>query len=164
MWANRAKQRFLLALSLGILLGITSAAAGQGLGNGGVNVLTWHNDTYRTGENLNESVLTYNTISKNTFGQLCSQQLDGQVYSQPLVVTNVTIGGANYPYVVYVVTENDTLYAINGTPQNVNNTCQVIASLPFLTTSGLPTNGQYAVDCRYIGGGATCPTIKPTIG
>ena len=116
MWANRSKRRFLLALSLRVLLGISSAATAHGLGNGGVNVLTWHNDTYRTGENLSESVLTYNTISKNTFGQLCSQQLDGQVYSQPLAVTNVTIGGTNYPYVVYVVTENDTLYAMDWSP------------------------------------------------
>ena len=151
-------------VSLTAFMGMASRpSAAQGLGASGVNVLTWHNDTYRTGDNLNESALTYNTISKDTFGQRCSAALDGQVYAQPLVVTNVTIQGTPYPSVAYVVTQNDTLYAINGTPQNGNNNCQIIASLPFLTTSGLPTYGQQAVDCHHIGAGG-CATIAPTVG
>jgi hypothetical protein len=83
-------------------------------------VLTWQNDNYRTGDNLNETVLTYNSINKNTFGQLCSTKLDGQVYSQPLVVTNVTINGVKYGRVAYVVTQKDTLYAIDGDPTDAN--------------------------------------------
>ena len=135
----------------------------QGLGTGGVNVLTWHNDNYRTGQNLSESTLTYNAVSKNAFGQLCSAALDGQVYAQPLVVTNVTIGGTRYNSVAYVVTQNDTLYAINGTPQSGNQTCQVLGSLPFLSTPGLPTNGQSPADCLDIGGGL-CMFMKPSVG
>lgn len=120
-------------------------AHAQGLGTGGVNVLTWHNDTYRTGENLNEGTLTYNTINKTSFGQLCSVVLDGQVYGQPLVVTKVKIGTTTYDSVVYVVTQNDTLYAIKGTPPGGNQACQVLLSLPFLSapTPPLPTNGQF---------------------
>jgi hypothetical protein len=68
-------------------------SSGQTLCSTGVCVTTWQNDTYRTGDNLNEGTLTYNTITKNTFGQLCAaNNLDGQVYAQPLVVTNVTKG------------------------------------------------------------------------
>ncbi len=37
----------------------------------GTCVATWHNDTYRTGQNLAEGTLTYNTINKDNFGQLC---------------------------------------------------------------------------------------------
>jgi hypothetical protein len=77
---------FVLALSVSAMLMIVSTTArAQGLGTGGVNVLTWHNDTYRTGDNLNEGTLTYNTISKSTFGQRCPvpAALDGQVYAQP---------------------------------------------------------------------------------
>ena len=162
MGTHRAKQWFTRALSLGVLLGIASVAAAQGLGSGGVNVLTWQDDTYRTGDNLNESTITYSTITTDNFGQLCSVQLDGQVYAQPLVVANVTIGGTKYSSVVYVVTQNDTLYAINGTP-SPGQSCSILASLPFLTTPNLPTNGQLAVDCHHIGGSG-CGTVAPTVG
>jgi hypothetical protein len=164
MRTHRAKQWCTVAFCLGVLLGISSAAAwGQGLGTGGVNVLTWHNDTSRTGQNLNETILTYNTITPDTFGQLCSAQLDGQVYAQPLVVTNATIEGTNYGRVVYVVTMNDTLYAIDGDPTDGHRPCKVIKSLPFLTTQGLPTYGQFAVDCHHIGANG-CQALGPTVG
>jgi hypothetical protein len=117
-----------------VFLAFTSSA--QTLCSTGVCVVTWQNDTYRTGNNLSESTLTYNTISKTTFGQRCSVQLDGQVYGQPLVLTNVKIGSTRYPFVVYVATHNDTLYQIDGDPQH---NCTVINKLPFLTTPGLPT-------------------------
>jgi len=55
------------AVSLTVSLRMLSTPSiAQVLGNGGVNVLTWHNDTYRTGDNLNESTLTYNTIGGST--------------------------------------------------------------------------------------------------
>jgi len=126
--------------------------------------LTWQNDTYRTGDNLNETTLTYSSVGKDTFGQLCSAQLDGQVYAQPLVVTNVTIGSTFYPSVVYVVTQKDSVYAINGTPPSSGNTCQVLlgpVSLLNGNFSGQPT--MSAVDCANIGMGH-CDTIKPMVG
>jgi hypothetical protein len=78
-----------------------------------VGVTTWHNDNLRTGQNLNETTLTPSSLP-GTFGQLCSFNVDGQVYSQPLIVTNITINGQNYSSAVFVVTEADTLYAFSG--------------------------------------------------
>jgi len=54
----------------------------------GVNVTTWHNDNWRSGQNTNETILTPSNLGSANFnfGQLCSVQLDGQVYAQPLVV------------------------------------------------------------------------------
>ncbi|MGA8764393.1 MAG: hypothetical protein WB562_16115 [Candidatus Sulfotelmatobacter sp.] len=57
---------------------------------------TWQNDTHRTGRNLSEGALVA-PLSGINFGQLCNIQLDGQIYAQPLVETNVTIGGTSYP-------------------------------------------------------------------
>jgi hypothetical protein len=41
----------------------TAPSSGQTLCSTGVCVTTWQNDTYRTGDNLNESTVTYNTIT-----------------------------------------------------------------------------------------------------
>jgi hypothetical protein len=139
-----------------------SSAKPKALCGKGVCVLTWQDNAYRTGENLKETALTYDVINENNFGQLCSAAVDGQIFAQPLVVTNVKVGGVEYGRVVYVATANDTLYAINGTPQS-GGVCQVIATLPFLATQGLPTAGQFPVNCDSIGG-KQCHTISPGIG
>ena len=131
----------------------TTSSSAQLCPAGTVCVTTWQNDTYRTGDNLSESKITTSSIQSDNFGQLCSvQNLDGQVYAQPLVVTNVAFQNQGTFDVVYVVTENDTLYAINAIPQNGNGTCQVLGSLPFLTTTNLPTYGRSAVPCAAIDG------------
>ncbi len=81
------------------------------------NVTTYHYDYQSTGADLTETQLTPANVSQASFGQLFSTGVDGKIAAQPLVMTNVTITGPNagsYPSVVFVATENDSLYAING--------------------------------------------------
>jgi hypothetical protein len=92
------------------------------------NVTTGHQDipsticsgtgcVYRTGQNLQESTLTYLNLSKSTLGQFCNYTtLDGQVYAQPLVVTNVKWTDGLTHKIVYVMTMNGSVYAFDGTP------------------------------------------------
>jgi hypothetical protein len=55
-----------------------------------IDVLTWHNDGARTGQNLSETILTPANVNFNQFGKLFVVPTDGQVYAQPLYVFNLT--------------------------------------------------------------------------
>jgi hypothetical protein len=74
------------------------------------NVLTYHNDNARTGGNLNETILTTSNVNVTTFGKLFVMPADGKVDAEPLYLGHVTIGSATHN-VVFVATENDTVYA-----------------------------------------------------
>jgi hypothetical protein len=76
-------------------------------------VFTEHNDNARSGENLNETVLTPANVNSSTFGKLFSYSVDGQIFAEPLYVPNVSIPGQGTHNVIYVATENDSVYALD---------------------------------------------------
>lgn len=78
----------------------------------GVNVVTWHYDSNRSGLNPGELSLTPANVSAQTFGKLFSYLVDGYAYGQPLLVSNLTINGSTHN-VLYVATENDSVYAFD---------------------------------------------------
>jgi hypothetical protein len=85
--------------------------------SGYTGTLTHHNDTFRTGQNNSETALTTGNVNPTQFGKLFSYPVDGQIYGEPLWVPNVTISGVAHN-VVYVTTQNDSVYAFdadNGT-------------------------------------------------
>ena len=85
------------------------------------NITQYHIDSQSTGADLTETQLTASNVNAADFGQLYNTPLDGQVYAEPLVLSNVTIAaGTNtigtpsaYDSVVFVATQHDSLYAIN---------------------------------------------------
>ncbi|HEX6494752.1 MAG TPA: Ig-like domain-containing protein [Acidobacteriaceae bacterium] len=78
----------------------------------GVDIPTWHVDNNRSGLNPNETSLTPANVAPKTFGKLFSYLVDGYAYAEPLLMSNVTIKGAVHN-VLYVATENDTVYALD---------------------------------------------------
>lgn len=78
-----------------------------------VSVTTFHNDNSRTGQNIQEAILTPSNVKPATFGKLFSQPIDGFAYAQPLYVPNVKIPGQGTHNVVYVATMNDSVYAFD---------------------------------------------------
>ncbi len=69
-----------------------------------VNVLTEHNDIARTGQNLNEVILTPSNVNPTQFGKLFAQTTNNSIFAQPLYVSQVTIAGNGIHNVVYVAT------------------------------------------------------------
>ena len=77
-----------------------------------VNVLTFHNNNRRLGLNSQETTFTPANVNPTTFGKVGFLPTDGQVYAQPLFVSNVTVNGTIHN-VVYVVTQHDRVYAFD---------------------------------------------------
>ena len=133
------------------------AAQGQGF----AGVFTQHNDNARTGQNLHETVLTTATVNSSKFGKIFSFPVDGQVYAQPLYVPNVLIPSQGVHNVVYVATENDTLYAFDADGLAPNTLWKVsFVSPPGITTLNCIT---LAFECNVwpITGITGTPVIDP---
>src|ERR1700691_6655422 len=77
------------------------------------NILTYHCDNARDGANTNEVVLTPANVNTNDFFKLFTYTVDGEVYAQPLYMANVAIAGQGTHDVLFVATENDTVYAFD---------------------------------------------------
>jgi hypothetical protein len=75
------------------------------------DVLTWHNDNARTGQNLGETFLTPDNVNSDSFGKIGFFPVDGKVDAQPLFVAHVSVSSRGTPNILYVATEHDSVYA-----------------------------------------------------
>jgi hypothetical protein len=76
------------------------------------DVLTYHYNPYRLGTNSQETTLTVSNVNSATFGKVAFYTVDGKVDAQPLYVNKQFIGGS-LNNILYVVTENDSIYAFD---------------------------------------------------
>jgi hypothetical protein len=70
-------------------------------------------DNARDGANTSETLLTPSNVNTNSFGRLFRFPVDYVVMAQPLYMPNVSIPGQGIHNVVYVVTQKDSVYAID---------------------------------------------------
>ena len=77
-----------------------------------VNQVRWRNGSNGTGLQSDELQLTTSNVNSTSFGQVWSAAVDGGVWAQPLYMNAITINGGVHN-VVYVGTDNDTMYALD---------------------------------------------------
>jgi len=77
------------------------------------DVVTYHQDPARTGQNLSETSLTPTTVAFATFGKVALFATDGKVDAQPLFLSALAVPGVGTRDVLYVATEHDSVYAFD---------------------------------------------------
>src|SRR5450755_965472 len=115
---------FLLSLSLGVTnnnvfaaprvshLSSSSAQTSKAAAAANTAVTTYKEDNSRSGNHTTETILNTSNVNQTSFGKRVSYPLDGQSYTQPLYLPNLTIGSATHN-IVYVTTEHDSVYAFD---------------------------------------------------
>jgi hypothetical protein len=77
------------------------------------DVLTYHNDIARTGQNLTEITLTTANVNSSTFGKLGFYSADGLVDAEPLYASKVAVPGNGTHNLLIVATEHGSVYAFD---------------------------------------------------
>jgi hypothetical protein len=113
-------------------------------------VTTFKNDVERDGDFSNETILNESNVNSTQFGKRVQYSVDGQVYAEPLFLPGLTINGAVHN-VVFVATENDSVYAFDADATS--------AIAPLWKVSLLPA-GATAVSNNISG----CGDLTPVIG
>jgi hypothetical protein len=131
----------------------TSSAATLAVNNPSTNVdvATYHYDNLRSGQNVNETILTPANVNQAQFGLLGSFVVDGRVDAQPLYLSNVAIPNVGNKNVLYVVTEHDSVFAFDADSVSGSTTA-------FLWMKSLLQAGETSSDDR------NCAQVSPEIG
>jgi fibronectin type 3 domain-containing protein len=123
--------------------------------------------TVGAGVNSNETVLTPANVNATAFGKLFATTVDGQVYAQPLYVENVNITtGANQGShnVVFVATENDSLYAVDANTGTVLWNDALLTAEHGGTVTAVPNSAVNSSDINPKIGITATPVIDPATG
>jgi hypothetical protein len=115
-----------------------------------IDVVTYHYDNLRTGQNTSETILTPANVNSTKFGKLGEFAVVGKVDAQPLYLSNLSIPGGT-KNVLYVATEHGCVYAFDA------DSIGASASKPiWVTSTELP--GEVPSDDRG------CGQVTPEIG
>jgi hypothetical protein len=91
-------------------------------------VWTSHYDNYRTGANVEETILTPENVNRSSFGKLARLPVSGCVFAQPLYIPNVQTSDGGVRDMVYIATTTNTVYAYDANDY----------SLQFRVSFGIP--------------------------
>ncbi len=133
------------ATSNAATLTVTASSSG-----GSTDVVTHHYDVSRSGVNSTETLLTTSNVNSATFGKVGEFAVDGQIDGQALFLSQLAISGQGNKNVLYMATENDTVYAVDA--QSISGSSATI----LWKTSVLP-QGESPADSASL----PCGNISP---
>ena len=117
---------------------------------GSTDVVTHHYDISRSGVNAAETVLTTSNVNSMTFGKVGEFSVDGQIDGQTLYLSQLAIPGQGTKNVLYVATENDSVYAVDADSISGSNAM-------ILWKSSVLASGEAPADA----GSLPCGNINP---
>jgi hypothetical protein len=148
---NGAKFDVIVSNAVGSQTSTTATLTVSAVNVSTIDVVTYHYDNLRTGQNLNETILTPANVTSSKFGKLGAFTVDGLVDAQPLYLSAVAIPTVGTKNVLYVATENDSIYAFDADSVNGNTST-------YLWKTSVLGTGETASDNRG------CGQVSPQIG
>jgi hypothetical protein len=124
-----------------------------------VAVPTWRYDLTHSGANTRETALTPANVNSTSFGKLFAMPVDSTVYAQPLYVPGLKMSDGLVHNVVFVATENDTVYAFDA-DANTGANANPLWKQSMLTAAHGAGSGATAVPYKDTGS----PDVAPTVG
>src|SRR5215469_10920484 len=114
------------------LAGLIALAAVPGQLAAQVSILTANGDNNRTNANVHESHLNPREVRAGSFGKLGSFPVDGQIYAQPLYVSDLLFPDGGVHNVLFIATMHNTVYAYDAdTPSAAGLLWQMNLGQPF---------------------------------
>ncbi|HEV2134583.1 MAG TPA: chitobiase/beta-hexosaminidase C-terminal domain-containing protein [Terracidiphilus sp.] len=124
-----------------------------------VPVPTWRYDLTHAGQNTQETALTPTNVNVTSFGKLFSVSVDSTVYAQPLYVPGLTMSDGLVHNVLFVATENDSIYAFDA-DSNQGADAKPLWQISLLTSAYGAGSGATAIPWQDTGS----PDVAPTVG
>ena len=131
---------------LGTITSSTATLTVNPASTGTTDVLTYHNDIARTGQNLTETTLTTSNVNSAKFGKIGFFSVDGLVDGEPLYASQVAVPGNGTHNLLIAVTEHGTAYAFDAD------------SATAIWSKSMLQSGETTSDSR------SCNQVSPEIG
>jgi PQQ enzyme repeat len=114
---NGSKFAVVVSNSAGKITSNAATLTVNAAATGTTDVLTYHNDIARTGQNLTETTLTTSNVNSAKFGKLGFYAVDSpsgaRVDAEPLVASNVAVPSKGTHNLLIVASEHGTVYAFD---------------------------------------------------